>query len=433
MTAKPARKKAQAGETLELSIAEIGARGDGIGHVEGAPVFVPFSVPGDRLRVRLGATRESGRAGEILEILAPGPGRAAPPCRHFGLCGGCALQHLSDPLYAEWKRALVGAALARRGLGEVAVGGLVRTGPRSRRRANLKALRRAGETRLGFFERASRRVVDIAECPVLVPEIEALVPALRELMDRLLRPGEQAEIDVTAAATGLDVVIAAPFDAHMKTRTALAEFGEARDLARVSWLARGGETPEPIVARRAVALEFAGIRVELPPRAFLQPSAAGEAALIEGVAAACAGAKNVADLYSGCGTFALPLMKRARVHAVEGDAGMVAALVAAAKSAGVANRLTAERRDLERRPLSAAELARFDAIVFDPPRAGAKRQVGEIVGSKVPVAVAVSCNPATFARDARVLVDGGYGLSEVTPLDQFLWSPHVEIIAVFRK
>ena len=424
---------AAAGDIAEIAIEEIGARGDGIAHLDGTPIFVPFSVPGDRLRVRLGATREQGRAAEIVEILAPGPARTEPPCRHFGVCGGCALQHLADSAYAEWKRGLVRAALAHRGLGDVAVGDLIRTAPSSRRRANLKAIRRGGETLLGFYERATRRVVDVAACPVVVPQIENLIPALRDLLHRLLRPGEQAEVDVTAAATGLDIVIAAGFDAHMKTRTVVAEFAEAQDLARVSWLSKGRETAEPVVMRRAVALEFAGVQVELPPRAFLQPSVSGEAALIAYVVEACAGAKHVADLYSGCGTFALPLAKQARVHAAEGDAAMVAALVAAGKRAGLANRLAAETRDLERHPLSAAELKVFDAVVFDPPRPGAKKQAAEIARSKVPVVVAVSCNPATFARDARVLVDGGYALAGVTPLDQFLWSSHVEVVAVFRK
>lgn len=431
MTARKAAHRA--GEVVELTIESIGARGDGIAHRKGAPVFVPFSAPGDHLRARLGLSREQGFAAEIVEILEQGKDRTEPACRHFGICGGCALQHVEDAAYAEWKRELVRSALAHRGLGGVAIAELIRTPPGSRRRANLKAMRRADETLLGFFERSSRRVVDVAECPVLAPEIERFIPPLRDLLGQLLRPGEQAEIDVTAAANGLDVTIAAGFDAHMATRTILARFADDNDLARVSWLSKGKETPETVVARREVAVDFAGIPVAPPPGAFLQPSAAGEAALIERVTAACAGAKNIADLFSGCGTFALPLAREARVHAVEGDAAMVAALVAAAKREGFGNKVTAETRDLERRPLRAGELARFEAVVFDPPRPGAKIQAIEIARSNVPVAVAVSCNPATFARDARILVDGGYRIENVTPLDQFLWSAHVELIAVFRK
>ena len=431
MTApKPNR---DAGEIVEITIETIGARGDGIAHRNGAPLFVPFSVPGDRLRVRLGATREQGHTGAIVEVFDKGKDRADHVCRHFGICGGCALQHLADAAYAEWKCSLVRSALAHRGFEGVAVAELIRTPPGSRRRANLKAMRRADETLLGFYERGSRRIVDIVECPVVVPEIERFVAPLRELMLKLLRPGEQAEIDVTAFATGLDVVIAASFDAHRKTRAILAEFADAHDLARTSWLAKDQETPETIVARRDVFLDFAGIRVAPPPAAFLQPSAEGEAALIARVTAACKDASTLADLYSGCGTFALPLAKAARVHAVEADAAMIAALLAAAKRAGLGNKLTAETRDLDRRPLSAGELSRFDAVVFDPPRPGAKIQAAEIARSRVPLVVAVSCNPASFARDARALVDGGYELKEVTPLDQFLWSPHVELVAVFRR
>lgn len=431
MTAR--KTNPDAGEIVEVAIESIGARGDGIAHRGGAPVFVPFSVPGDRLLVRLGASREQGRSGEIVELLDKGKDRADPACRHFGTCGGCALQHLADAAYAEWKRSLARSALAHRGFEGVAVGELIRTPPGSRRRANLKAMRRGSETLLGFYERGSRRVVDIAECPVVVPQIERFIVSLRELMQTLLRPGEQAAIDVAAFATGLDVVIAASFDAHRKTRATLVEFADAHDLARMSWLAKDQETPETIVARRDVFLDFAGVRVAPPPAAFLQPSAEGEAALIARVTDACAGASLIADLYSGCGTFALPLAKAARVHAVEADAAMIAALMAAGKRAGLGNKLTAETRDLERRPLSAGDLSRFDAIVFDPPRPGAKIQAAEIARSKVPLAVAVSCNPASFARDARALVDGGYELKEVTPLDQFLWSPHVELVAVFRR
>jgi len=421
------------GAIIELTIDEIGSRGDGIGHWKNAPVFVPFAAPGDQLKVCLGAAREQGRAAEIEEIVTPSRIRGTPACRHFGICGGCALQHLKDEVYAAWKRGLVETALAHRGFVEIAVGELIRTPPKSRRRANLKATYRGGEVLLGFYERASHHVVDVGECPVLLPEIETFIPSLRGLLRELLRPGEQAEIDVTAAASGLDTTIAAGFDAHMRTRTILARFGEQQDLARVNWLARDKETPEPIVIRRSVALDFGGVSVELPPRAFLQPSLAGEAALIERVTAACVRAKRIADLYSGCGTFSFPLARAGRVHAFESDAVMVAALNIAAKRANLGQKVIAETRDLERRPLAATDLDKFDAVVFDPPRPGAKRQAEEIARSKVPTVVAVSCNPASFARDARILVDGGYQIESVAPLDQFLWSPHVEVIAVFRK
>jgi 23S rRNA (uracil1939-C5)-methyltransferase len=424
---------ADIGAIVEVAIDEIGSRGDGIGTWKDAPVFVPFAAPGDRLKVRLGATREKGRTAEIVEIMAPGPMRGVPACRHFGLCGGCALQHLTDDSYAAWKVDLVRAALSHRGFEDVEVGALIRTLARSRRRANLKAICRGGEVSLGFYERASHRVVDVMECPVLLPDIEEFIPPLRALLQELLRAGEQAEIDVTAAASGLDVTIAAGFDAHMKTRTILAQFGEEQDLARVNWLARDKDTPEPIVIRRPVTLDFGGVSVDLPPRAFLQPSLTGEAALVERVTAACAGEKRVADLYSGCGTFSFPLARTARVHAFESDAALVAALNNAAKRANLAQKVTAETRDLDRRPLPASDLDNFDAVVFDPPRPGAKRQSEEIARSKVRRVVAVSCNPASFARDARILTDGGYRIESVTPLDQFLWSPHVEVIAVFRK
>ncbi len=422
-----------AGETAEVTIEEIGARGDGIARRNGAPVFVPFSAPGDRLKLRLGAAREKGRAAEIAEILIPGPDRAAPACPHFGVCGGCALQHLTDSAYAGWKRDLVRTTLSHRGFENVSLGDLVRTPPHSRRRANFKAMRGPAGIVLGFYERGSHRVVDVARCPVLRPEIESLIAPLRGLMAALLDPGAKAEVDATLAATGIDLTIATSTPPDRGVLERIAAFAEKSDLARVNWLVRGSGSPRTIVSRRPVFLEFAGVRVDLPPRAFLQPSAAGEDALVGRVVAACAGAKNIADLYSGCGTFTFPLARGARVHAAEADEAMAAALISAARRANLAASVTAEARDLERRPLLASDLDPYDAVVFDPPRPGAKRQATEIARSAVPVAVAVSCNPASFARDARLLVDGGYALQSVTPLDQFLWSPHVEIIAVFRK
>jgi 23S rRNA (uracil1939-C5)-methyltransferase len=427
------RAAAASDETVEVAIEEIGARGDGIARYQGMPVFVPFTVAGDRVRARLGAAREQGRAAALLEVLEAGPGRRAPACPHFGTCGGCALQHVEDDAYKAWKRDLVVAALTRRGLGQTRVDPLLCVGPGTRRRASLKALRLRDRAVLGFYERASHRVVDVARCPVLVPRLEALIAPLRGMLAELLSVGDKADIEIALAANGADVTIRSDSALTLPRRTRLADFAQMRDLARLSWQGKREPVPEPVVERRAPEVSFAGVPVTLPPGAFLQPSEPGQAHLIDLVAAACGESAHVADLFAGCGTFALPLSRKARVHAVEGDAAMASAMRAAAGRAGLAVRLSVEVRDLDRRPLGAAELRAFDAVVFDPPRPGAKRQAAEIADSPVPLVVAVSCNPATFARDARTLCDGGYVIERVTPLDQFLWSPHVELVAVFRR
>jgi 23S rRNA (uracil1939-C5)-methyltransferase len=427
------RAVAEFDEIVEVMVEEIGARGDGVARHQGTPVFVPFTVPGDRVRARLGAAREQGRAAALLEVLEPGPGRRPPACPHFGTCGGCALQHVGDDAYKAWKRGLVVTALARRGLAETPVDPLLSVGPGTRRRASLKARRLEDRAVLGFYERASHRVVDVTRCPLLVPRLETLIAPLRDLLGELLGAGETADVEIAVAANGADVILRSDGALTLARRTRLADFAHAQDLARLSWQTKRDPVPEPVVERRAPEIDFAGVPVALPPGAFLQPSGEGQAHLIDLVSAACEGRAAIADLFAGCGTFALPLSRRARVHAVEGDAAMASAMRAAAARAGPGLRLTVEVRDLERRPLAAAELRAYDAVIFDPPRPGAKRQAAEIAKSSVPLVVAVSCNPATFARDARSLCDGGYRIERVAPLDQFLWSPHVELVAVFRR
>ena len=427
MTPKPER-----GAIVELEITAIGAAGDGMAVHGGESCFVPYTLPGDRVRAAITGRRGGALAAETVERLADGPRRAEPACRHFGDCGGCALQHLDDDFYAGWKRELVTAALARRGLRDVPVEAPLRVPAGARRRASILAVRRKAEVLLGFRGRRSHRVVDLRECPVLDPMLVALLAPLRVLFAQLLSPGQRAEALVTVVAMGIDLVLSGP-EPGLVEREAIAGFAADHDISRVSWRTADGEPPETVVQRRAAQAVFGGVAVDLPPGAFLQPSAAGEDALSGAVVAATAGAGHVADLYAGCGAFGFALAGHARVHAVEGDAAMAGAITAAAARAGLAGRVTAETRDLDRLPLLAGELARFDAVVFDPPRAGARRQAEALANSGVPLVVAVSCHPGSFARDARILVDGGYRIERILPLDQFLWSPHVELVAVFRR
>jgi 23S rRNA (uracil1939-C5)-methyltransferase len=428
-----------AGDMVEVEIAALGARGDGIAERDGQRLFVPFSVPGDRLRVRIGDAEGDGLRATIVERLADGSGRRAPVCRHFASCGGCVAQHLGDAAYGAWKTGMAADALARCGFDRGLVAPLRRIAPGTRRRARLKARRAAEGVSLGFFAPASHRVVDLAECPVLAPPLVALLPALRAALGGVLGAGEGCEAAVTLTATGIDLVLALGRPANTALRSRLAAFAEAADLARLSVRQtgrRGGPAPpaEPVAARRPVQVSFGAVPVDLPPDAFLQPTAEGERFLAAAVVEALAGRKRVADLFSGCGAFALPLLAAGcHVHAADSAGDHVLALEGAARRAGLGAQLAAGVRDLARRPLAVADLAGLGGMVLDPPRPGAPAQARALAESPVPVVVYVSCNPASFARDARTLADGGYALEAVTPLDQFVFSPHLELVGIFTK
>jgi len=418
------------GDLVEITVARIGAGGDGIAEHDGMRLFVPQALPGERLRVRLGAARGEGRLAIPVERLTESPDRIVPPCRHFGRCGGCAVQHLSATAYSAWKRDLVIEALVRRGLGDVAVDAIVTVPPGDRRRATLTALGRKGGALLGFSEAQSHALVEIDDCPVMTPALTALLLPLREVLAGVLPIGSRAQIVATETETGIDLLFEGDLMLDLKARERLAGFAEREGIARLS-VRRAGGDPETVAQRCTPAIRFAGIAAELPPGAFLQASRRGEAALIAAVADGVGGAKRILDLFCGIGTFSLPLAQAARVTALEGDAAAVSALSRA--PAARSGRLSVQRRDLARDAPQPAELARFDAVVFDPPRAGAKPVAEALAASKVSRVVAVSCHPGTLARDARILVDGGYRLVRVLPVDQFLWSPHVEVVAAFRR
>ncbi len=374
---------------------------------------------------------EGGLRGRILARLADGPDRVVPPCPHFADCGGCALQHLAAPAYRRWKQSLIGEALARRGIG-TSVASLLVIPPGSRRRAVLATESRAGDIRLGFNAAGSSRIVEISTCLLLTPRLVRFLGPLRRCLAAVLNRGERADAMLTETETGIDLWLQVNRPMGEVGRGALFQLAEAEDLARISL----GPSAEPLALRRAVRALFGTVAVDLPPGAFLQPSAAGEAALSRAVTTVLGGRRRIADLYAGCGTFAFALSSfaltaAARIHAVEGDAAASGALAAAAKSLG--GRISSERRDLAAAPLSARELNAFDAVLLDPPRAGARSQVAEIAASALGLAVYVSCDPKSFARDARILVDGGFRLERVLPVDQFPWSVHLEIVGVFRR
>lgn len=399
----------------------MGHRGDGVAEIRDQAVYVPYALPGETVEVEAVPGHPDRR--RMLAVNVPSPDRVAPICPHFGTCGGCAVQHWSLASYRTWKRGLVVEALAQAGL-KAAVGDVIDAHGEGRRRAVFHARWRGhGILEVGFAASRSHRIVDIDRCPVLAPALDGAIDAAWDLAEIVEQKGKPLDIQVTATAGGLDVDLrgSGALPAEMMMR--LAQAAEAHRLAR---LTRHGE----LAAQRAVpAVRMGKAAVALPPGAFLQATAEGEASLARLVCAHAAGARNIADLFCGIGPFALRLAERARVTAADSDAAALAALSEAAKSTPGLKPVATERRDLFRRPFAEPELGRFDAVVFDPPRQGALAQAQKLARSHVPVVIAVSCNAATFARDARVLLDGGYRLEAVTPVDQFRYTPHVEIAA----
>jgi 23S rRNA (uracil1939-C5)-methyltransferase len=401
-----------------VEIARLGAQGDGIVEQSPRPVYVPYGLPGERWRV--------GGGGEPV-LLRAHPARAAPLCRHFGACGGCAGQHMPDAIYVAWKRAMVAEALRHRRI-DATVEPLVRVPPASRRRVTLYAVRDGKRLLLGFHRRASHTIVDIAECPIAVPAIVAAVPALREMLVPVLVGRRQASVHVLATAQGLDVHVDVG-----ETAAPRKHYPQLGALAARHGLARLTVGQDVVVLARRPALAFDGVAVEPPPAAFVQAVAEAEGEMIRLVTAAVAGARRVADLFCGIGTFTLPLARHARVLAVDSREDAVAALGAAARHASGRKPIEARVRDLFRTPLGHKELEGFDAVVLDPPAQGASAQAAQLARSGVPRVIYVSCDPGTLARDVRTLADGGYALDSVTPIDQFLYAHHVEAVAVLTR
>jgi 23S rRNA (uracil1939-C5)-methyltransferase len=388
-------------------VVRIAARGDGV-TADGR--HVALAAPGDMLRAD--------------GTLQPGPHHRTPPCRHFPACGGCQLQQLDDPSYAGFVRDRVVGALAAQQL-VTDVRDVIISPPQTRRRATLHAERQGRHVRLGFAEQGSHRLIDLAECHVLLPELFALVAPLRALLAAVMPERSRADVQLARADGGVDVLLRGSVIDGLAAAEATTGFAEQQRLARLA--VDEGLGPEVRWEPQPATITLGGVPVPLPPGAFLQATADGEAALIAAVREAVGSARTTADLFAGLGTFALALP--GRVYAAEGARDAVLALAGVGRARGV----FAEHRDLFRRPLVAAELDRFEAVVLDPPRAGAREQVVQLAGSKVPRIAYVSCNPSSFARDAAVLCEGGYRLDWVQPVGQFTWSTHVELAAAFRR
>jgi 23S rRNA (uracil1939-C5)-methyltransferase len=403
----------------ELSIVALDAQGQGVA-ANGAAV--PLGLPGERALARL-----EGKRAELVETLNPSPERVAPICPWFGRCGGCAAQHMSASLYRKWKRGLVVEALEREGV-TAEVGELVDEHGAGRRRAAFHARFAHGQPdEVGFMRARSHDIIAIGHCPLFNPGMAGAIAAARALSGDLRGPMKPLDIWITATLDGLDVDLRGSGPLGRAEAQKLARTADALDLARVS------NHGEIVIERRPPRIAFGEAMATLPPGGFLQATEAGEAWLANLAERALADAKRVADLFCGVGSFALRLARGHEMFAADTDAAAVGALVRAAATTPGLHKLKTERRDLFRRPLQARELAAFDAVLVDPPRAGALEQARALAASAVPLVVSISCNAATFARDARILIDGGFQLESVTPLDQFRFSAHVEIAAVFRR
>ncbi len=424
-----ALRKSSAG-LVELVVERVGARGDGIAYHEGKPIFLPFTAPGDRVRARLGMRRGGGREGEVVSVLAAGPGRATPACRHFTICGGCALQQLDRTTYDRVKLEALRTAVGRAGIDPSVIRPMRMPAP-ARRRARLGIEfphKLDMPVRVGYRERFRHTLVDLKECPIMEPTLLALVAPLRELARVLLAPGEKAEASLTRTDSGVDLVFISSKMPGLSALQALGDFAEAHDLARITWEWGGREIP--VVERRPVRIVFSGVAVPFPPGAFLQASEMAQEMLVEEVVSGVGERRPTLDLFAGLGAFALALAQGGPVHAVEGDQRMSAAL----RQAGASHpKFTVETRDLERNPLPPEALAGYAAAVFDPPRAGAAAQAAALAHSLVERVIAVSCNPVTFARDAALLIAGGFRALRIVPIDQFTWTPHLELVAVFER
>ena len=405
----------------ELTIERLGTRGEGVARTPSGNVFIPYAIPGDTVCAAI-----SGQTGRLIDIITRSSDREAPFCPYYGTCGGCAIQGYREGAYRQWKRGLLVDAIAHAGI-QAEIDPLIDAHGEGRRRATFHARVEAGKARVGFMQARSHQLVAIEFCPLFAPSLEGAVTAARGLAEELAHLGKPLDILVTATASGLDLDIRGTGTLGERETHKLIAATERLDLARLT------QHGHLIVERRAAQLQIGRAIVHLPPGAFLQATEKGETTLATLVIEAAANSKRMADLFCGIGTFALRLAERAEILAVDGNQPALDALSNAARATAGLRPITTERRDLMRRPLAPEELASFEAVVFDPPRAGAEAQAHALAKCEVPLIISVSCNAQTFARDAAILVGGSYRLERITPVDQFRQSPHVEIVGIFRR
>jgi 23S rRNA (uracil1939-C5)-methyltransferase len=424
-------------EPAPVRIDRIGSEGDGIGRLpDGTPLYLPFTLPGETVIARPVQARGDGWRARAETIRTPSNARVEPPCRHFGRCGGCALQHWREADYEAWKSGLLSHALRQAGYSPPDPLPFAAGRPGERRRIDFAVRRAAGRIILGLHESRSAEVIDITDCLVLHPALMALMAPLRTLLQGLKAIRRQASVVINLLDSGPDLLLRSDTPLTPDDRTVLAGFARDHRLPRICH-ADGNNPPEAIGVLSPPATTLSGISVRPPPGAFLQATVEGERAIkqavLDGLSPKLTSKTRVAELFAGCGTLTFALASVVRVVAYEGDAATHAALRQAANHGGLAGRVETFHRDLARQPLSAKELGAFAAVILDPPHGGAAAQIGQIAAASVPTVIYVSCNPATLSRDAHALFGASYNLARTVAIDQFLWSARLESVSVFRR
>ncbi len=410
--------------TITLTITHLGGLGDGVGEYQGKPVFVPYAAPGDVVSVVIEKSGKEFSRGRIVEVLTPSPDRQEAPCAHFAVCGGCSLQHVSAHAYQAFKQSMLAQAIKRAGGDEAVIAPLITIPPASRRRAVFKVQ----QGKLGYYQPESHKLVAIEHCPVLDDAISQKLPEFRALLKTI----SYETLAVTASDSGLDVVLSLTKAPGLQELEYLSRYAKEQDIARIAW--QRGEELTPIIERCPVQMQTGDVAVSLPLGTFMQATKQGQQAITAQVLAHLpVKAKQVIDLYAGCGTYSFAMHEKAKVFAVEGSQAMADTINRTAIQHQLQGRVSGIARDLVKQPVLPKELDRYDAIVINPPRNGAKAQAEQIAKSKVPVVIMVSCNPISFATDAKILLQAGYKLTHAVGIDQFVWSGHLELVAVFGR
>lgn len=419
---------------LTVVIDILGTAGDGIAHWQGQRIYVDGALPGETIEITRPRWFRDGWRASVKEWLEESRDRQDPPCPHFQECGGCTAQHMNAGLYRRWKSDRLRHILRAASLAPEQWHPLIGVPAESRRRLTMKLRRMEGALRIGYFRRHSYEFVPVTACPIAASGITDLFPIITQTLPPLLAShGDKGEIEITLSRNGPDILIHCPKDIGLAGHEALAALFQKSEAARLA-IQLYHRAPEVILQKMPAIQHFGPVAIDPPSGAFLQPTREGEQALIGFAQTALSGAKRIADLFAGCGTFTFPLAASgASLLAIEGYAPALQALTAAAARAGFSSQVKGEVRDLVRRPLQTSELADYDAVIFDPPRRGAPEQAALLAQSSLQRIVAISCDPRSFARDARLLTAGGFSFRRLMPLDQFLWSPHLELAALFER
>lgn len=417
---------------LRLEVDHIGANGDGVATLDEQTYYIPYTAPGDTVLADPIGAKSSGIDAILSEIVTPSPQRTQPRCRHFGTCGGCSLQHIDDQHLAIWKQNRIRNSLEKVGISDVDIKPTQTSVLASRRRVEFVAAKRKKGVMIGYHLKRSSQIFDLGECSVLAPELINLIKPLRMMLPFVMARKSEVRLTLTSTTNGVDLLISGNIVFDLAARELLANFGQEYNLCRISYYDEKEKALDVVAAIKSPEIRVQQSNVIIPPGAFLQATEESQETLISLILENLPSDLKVLDLFSGCGSFSLPVAHIAKsVHAFEGNEQLIDALKKAANKEMLP--LTAQNRDLFRDPLAISELNKFDAIIIDPPRAGAKAQMTDIANCTVETILHISCNPSSFARDTRTLVDGGYSLETITPVDQFLWSSHVEIFSVLKK